>query len=177
MLLATAAVHHHLIREELRTQCGIICETGEARDVAQFALLVGYGAGAINPYLAFETIGQLVAEETFIPDDMDRDAGIQNYLKACDKGLLKTMAKMGISTLQSYKGAQIFEAVGLGGNFTSECRKRRVIDRSERCCRCARHLDQFDARQVLLQPTSTLGERLRMRADALDAIERPRVRQ
>ena len=121
MLLATAAVHHHLVREELRTQCGLVCETGEARDVAQFALLVGYGAGAINPYLAFETIGELVNDGTFIPEEIDFEIGVQNYLKACDKGLLKTMAKMGISTLHSYRGAQIFEAVGLDRELVAHC--------------------------------------------------------
>ena len=121
MLLATGAVHHHLVRENLRTQCGIVCETGEARDVAQFALLVGYGAGAINPYLAFETIRELVEDGTFVPGDLDFEKGIRNYLKACDKGLLKTMAKMGISTLQSYRGAQIFESVGLDRALVSEC--------------------------------------------------------
>ncbi|MCH2172407.1 glutamate synthase large subunit [Myxococcota bacterium] len=121
MLLATGAVHHHLIRENLRTQCGIVCETGDARDVAQFALLVGYGAGAINPYLAFETIGELIEEGALVPEGLDLDQGISNYLKACDKGLLKTMAKMGISTLQSYRGAQIFEAVGLDQELVDRC--------------------------------------------------------
>ena len=121
MLLATGAVHHHLVREELRTQCGIICETGEPRDVPQLALLIGYGAGAINPYLAFETIGDLIDDGTFIPEGIDLDEGIRNYLKACDKGLLKTMAKMGISTLQSYRGAQIFEAVGLDRGLVAHC--------------------------------------------------------
>ncbi|UCE85555.1 MAG: glutamate synthase large subunit [Deltaproteobacteria bacterium] len=121
MLLATGAVHHHLVREELRTQCGIVCETGEARDVPQFALLIGYGAGAINPYLAFQTIEQLVEEHAFVPESIDVDTGIRNYLKACDKGLLKTMAKMGISTLQSYRGAQIFEAIGLDRDLVARC--------------------------------------------------------
>ncbi|MEE9607689.1 MAG: glutamate synthase large subunit [Myxococcota bacterium] len=121
MLLATGAVHHHLVRRELRTQCGIVCETGEARDVSQFALLVGYGAGAINPYLAYETIRELVEEQTLVSEQIDYEQGVQNYLKACDKGLLKTMAKMGISTLQSYRGAQIFEAVGLDRDLVAEC--------------------------------------------------------
>jgi len=121
MLLATGAVHHHLVREGLRTQCGILCETGEARDVAHFALLVGFGAGAINPYLALATVQQLVQETTFVPEEIDLDAGVRNYLAACDKGLLKTMAKMGISTLQSYRGAQIFEAVGLDRELVERC--------------------------------------------------------
>src|SRR5690606_5097714 len=121
MLLATGAVHHHLVREGLRTQCGLICETGEARDVAHFALLLGYGAGAINPYLALETIGELVEDGIYVPDSLDVAKGTKNYLKACDKGLLKTMAKMGISTLQSYRGAQIFEAVGLDRELVAQC--------------------------------------------------------
>lgn len=121
MLLATGAVQHHLVREGLRTQCGIICETGEARDVSQFALLVGYGAGAINPYMAFESIAELLEERTFVSDDIDLEKAVANYLVACDKGLLKTMAKIGISTLQSYRGAQIFEAVGLDRQLVDRC--------------------------------------------------------
>ncbi len=121
MLLAVGAVHHHLVRENLRTQCGIVCETGEARDVSHFALLCGYGAGAINPYLALETIDELVEDGTFVPEDIDAEKGLANYLKASDKGLLKTMAKMGISTLQSYRGAQIFEAVGLDRGLVESC--------------------------------------------------------
>jgi len=121
MLLATGAVHHHLVREGLRTQCGILCETGEAREVTHFALLVGYGAGAINPYLAFETIADLVEEGTFVDGDMGFEKAVENYLVACDKGLKKTMAKMGISTLQSYRGAQIFEAVGIDRELVAEC--------------------------------------------------------
>jgi glutamate synthase domain-containing protein 2/glutamate synthase domain-containing protein 1/glutamate synthase domain-containing protein 3 len=121
MLLATGAVHHHLVREGLRTQCGIVCETGEARDVAQFALLVGYGAGAINPYLALETIEELIEDGIYVPAGLEPAKGVKNYLKACDKGLLKTMAKMGISTLQSYRGAQIFEAVGLDRDLVERC--------------------------------------------------------
>ena len=112
-LLATGAVHHHLIRENSRTRCGLIVETGEAREVAHFALLVGYGAGAINPYLAFETVQELVDEAAFVPAGISVDKAIANYLKAIDLGLLKIFAKMGISTLQSYRGAQIFEAIGL----------------------------------------------------------------
>jgi glutamate synthase domain-containing protein 2/glutamate synthase domain-containing protein 1/glutamate synthase domain-containing protein 3 len=121
MLLATGAVHHHLVREGLRTQCGIVCETGEARDVSMFALLLGYGAGAINPWLAFETIRELVDEAAYVPEGLGAEKAVANYRKACDKGLLKTMAKMGISTLQSYRGAQIFEAVGLDRELVARC--------------------------------------------------------
>ncbi len=112
-LLATGAVHHHLIRENSRTRCGLVVETGEAREVAHFALLIGYGAGAINPYLAFETVEDLVDDAVFVPAGLSADKAIANYLKAVDQGLLKIFAKMGISTLQSYRGAQIFEAIGL----------------------------------------------------------------
>jgi glutamate synthase domain-containing protein 2/glutamate synthase domain-containing protein 1/glutamate synthase domain-containing protein 3 len=113
VLLATSAVHHHLIREGTRTRCGLVVETGEAREVAHFALLIGYGAGAVNPYLAFETIAELIEDGAFVPKDLDLEHAIKNYLKATDKGLLKIFAKMGISTLRSYRGAQIFEAIGL----------------------------------------------------------------
>ena len=112
-LLATGAVHHHLVREETRTRCGLVVETGEAREVAHFALLIGYGAGAVNPYLAFETIAELVDDGSYVPEDLTIEKATQHYIKAVDKGLLKIFAKMGISTLQSYRGAQIFEAVGL----------------------------------------------------------------
>jgi len=121
MLLATGAVHHHLIRQALRTQCGLVCETGEAREVAQMALLIGYGASAINPYLAISTIAQLVDDGAYVPEDLDFPTAVANFVKANDKGLLKTFAKMGISTLQSYHGAQIFEAVGISGDVIERC--------------------------------------------------------
>jgi glutamate synthase domain-containing protein 2/glutamate synthase domain-containing protein 1/glutamate synthase domain-containing protein 3 len=120
-LLATGAVHHHLIREESRTRCGLIVETGEAREVAHFALLIGYGAGAINPYLAFETGLALVEEGAYVPEDLGEEQMVENYLKAIDLGLLKIFAKMGISTLQSYRGAQIYEAIGLAPEVIDRC--------------------------------------------------------
>jgi glutamate synthase domain-containing protein 2/glutamate synthase domain-containing protein 1/glutamate synthase domain-containing protein 3 len=121
MLLATGAVHHHLIRKTLRTRCGIVCETGEAREVAHMALLIGYGAAAVNPYLALSTIDEIVEEGTFAPAGLDAPTARKNFVKANDKGLLKTFAKMGISTLQSYRGAQIFEAVGLDRDLVEQC--------------------------------------------------------
>jgi len=121
MLLATGAVHHHLMRQKLRTRCGIVCEAGDAREVAQFALLIGYGAAAVNPYLAIQSIEQLVEEGTYTGTDLDPATAVKNFVKACDKGLLKTFAKMGISTLQSYRGAQIFEAVGLDRDVVERC--------------------------------------------------------
>ena len=112
-LLATAAVHHHLVREGLRTEVGIIAETGEAREVAHFALLIGYGAGTVNPYLALETLGDL-ARQRLLPTSIDDAAAEAKFIKAVEKGLLKVISKMGISTIQSYCGAQVFEAIGLG---------------------------------------------------------------
>ncbi len=109
-LLATSAVHHHLIRQGLRTSVGLVVETGEAHEVNQFATLAGYGAEAINPYLAFETIAQMVGD---LEEKISPEEAAKRYIKAIDKGLLKVMSKMGISTYQSYCGAQIFDAVGL----------------------------------------------------------------
>jgi glutamate synthase (NADPH/NADH) large chain len=111
-LLATSAVHHALLRAGLRTNTGIIVESGEPREVHHFALLCGYGANAINPYVAYETLAYLT-ENKFLPDGMDYKKVKDNFVKAVSKGLFKIFSKMGISTLQSYCGAQIFEAVGL----------------------------------------------------------------
>ncbi len=118
-LLAVAAVHHHMIRAGGRTRCGIIIETGEAFEVHHFALLLGYGASAVNPYLAFETI-----EEMHRTGQLDKGVTAEvaeyNFMKGVDKGLLKIISKMGISTIQSYIGAQIFEAVGLSEEFVAK---------------------------------------------------------
>jgi glutamate synthase (NADPH/NADH) large chain len=109
-LLATSAVHNHLIRRGLRTSVGLVVESGEPREVHHFACLAGYGAEAINPYLAFET---LLAMQDEMPPEVQPDEIVSRYIKSIDKGLLKVMSKMGISTYQSYCGAQIFDAVGL----------------------------------------------------------------
>ncbi|HUQ90394.1 MAG TPA: glutamate synthase large subunit [Bryobacteraceae bacterium] len=111
-VLALSAVHHHLIREGTRTQVALIVESGEPREVMHFALLIGYGASAINPYLAIETLENMHLQG-LLPDGMSFDAALKNFKKAVNKGLLKVFSKMGISTLQSYRGAQIFEAIGL----------------------------------------------------------------
>ncbi len=111
-LLATGAVHHHLERNGQRMRVGLIVETGEAREVHHFCLLTGYGAGAINPYVALETIDELVADKLF-PEISDEQVARDKYIKAINKGILKVMSKMGISTLRSYQGAQIFECLGL----------------------------------------------------------------
>ncbi len=116
-LLATSAVHHHLIKKGLRTSSGLIIETGEARRVHDMCLLSGYGAEAINPYLAFDTISNLFEENNF--DISIQDAHVK-YVKALNKGMLKVMSKMGISTIQSYCGAQIFDAVGLSTKLINQ---------------------------------------------------------
>ncbi len=113
-LLATSSVHYHLIRTGLRTEVGLVVETGEAREVHHFALLAGYGAEAINPYLAFDTFSALSREQ---PGTFSEEKAHKGYIKAIGKGLLKIMSKMGISTYQSYCGAQVFNAVGLSDEF------------------------------------------------------------
>ncbi|MGB7879304.1 MAG: glutamate synthase large subunit, partial [Ilumatobacteraceae bacterium] len=119
-LLLTAAVHHHLVRTKQRTMAGLIVEAGDAREVHHMALLIGYGAGAINPYLAFESIEDLIAEEMHGLGGMDAHKAVKNYIKGCGKGVLKVMSKMGVSTVASYTGAQIFEAIGLGESVVDE---------------------------------------------------------
>jgi glutamate synthase (NADPH) large chain len=116
-LLACAAVHHHLIREGLRTSVGLVVESAEPREVHHFCCLAGYGAEAINPYLAFETLVEMKSE---LPQKLDDKEIIKRYIKSIDKGLLKVMSKMGISTYQSYCGAQIFDAVGLRSDFVAK---------------------------------------------------------
>jgi glutamate synthase (NADPH/NADH) large chain len=114
-LLLTAAVHNHLVRERERTRVGLVVETGDAREVHHFALLVGYGAAAVNPYLAFDSIAEMVRSGAL--EGQSEHQAIRNYVRAASKGVLKVMSKMGISTLASYTGAQVFEAVGLERGF------------------------------------------------------------
>ena len=116
-LLATAAVHHRLIRESERTRCALVVESGEPREVMHFCLLLGYGAGAVNPYLAFETLDAMATAGTV---EVDRETARRSFVAAIGKGIYKVMSKMGISTLDSYRGAQVFEAVGI---------RKDVIDR------------------------------------------------
>ncbi len=111
-LLAMTAVHNHLVREGSRTQVALIIESGEPREVMHYALLIGYGASAINPYLAIETLEDLALRER-MPAGVTFEKALYHYIKAVNKGLLKVFSKMGISTLQSYRGAQVFEAIGL----------------------------------------------------------------
>jgi glutamate synthase (ferredoxin) len=110
-LLATAGVHHHLVRDGTRTRCALVLESGDAREVHHCALLLGYGAGVVNPYLAFESIDDLLRQGLLT--GVERGTAVKNYVRALNKGILKVMSKMGISTLASYCGAQIFECIGL----------------------------------------------------------------
>ncbi|MGB8355146.1 MAG: glutamate synthase large subunit [Chthoniobacteraceae bacterium] len=110
-LLAVAGLHHHLIREGKRTRAGIVLESGEPREVHHFSLLIGYGCGAINPYLAFETLDDMIRQGTLVK--VDHKTACKNFVKAATKGVIKVASKIGISTIQSYRGAQIFECVGL----------------------------------------------------------------
>ena len=119
-LLASGAVHHHLVRNQLRTRIGIVLETGEAREVHHFCLLTGYGADAVNPYLAFEAIRE-AKDHGHLKDDYTEEKIVQTYREGVRKGMLKVMGKMGISTLASYKGAQIFEALGLSADVIDKC--------------------------------------------------------
>ncbi|HEY6186893.1 MAG TPA: glutamate synthase large subunit [Pyrinomonadaceae bacterium] len=114
-LLAVSGIHHHLIREGTRTQVGFVIESGEPREVHHFALLLGYGAAAINPYLAFDTLRDMISEGQLA--GVDASKAVANYIKAVNKGVVKVISKMGISTIQSYCGAQIFEAIGLNQDF------------------------------------------------------------
>ncbi|MFI6497634.1 glutamate synthase large subunit [Nonomuraea typhae] len=117
-LMLTGAVHHHLIQEKTRTKIGLVVETGEARECHHMALLVGYGAGVINPYLAIETVEDLVDTGVL---SLDKHKAVRNLIKAYGKGVIKVMSKMGVSTVASYTGAQIFEALGLGGEVIDSC--------------------------------------------------------
>ncbi|GAA3874265.1 glutamate synthase large subunit [Streptomyces sedi] len=115
-LLLTSTVHHHLIRTKQRTQVGLLVEAGDVREVHHVALLIGYGAAAVNPYLAMESVEDLVSRGTYLPG-LDAETAIGNLIKALGKGVLKVMSKMGISTVASYRGAQVFEAIGLDAAF------------------------------------------------------------
>jgi glutamate synthase (NADPH/NADH) large chain len=117
-LLATAGVHHHLVRQGTRTRCGLVVESGDAREVHHCALLLGYGAGVVNPYLAFESLDDMIRQRQLV--GVSHDEAVTHYIHALNKGILKVMSKMGISTLQGYCGAQIFEAVGLDRAFVDQ---------------------------------------------------------
>jgi glutamate synthase domain-containing protein 2/glutamate synthase domain-containing protein 1/glutamate synthase domain-containing protein 3 len=120
VLLAVAGLHHHLIRCGLRNRVGLAVETGEAREVNHFSLLIGYGANAVCPYGAMATVAELATQNRLGPKEISPDTAVDNYITALKKGLLKTFSRMGISTLRSYCGAQIFEAVGLAPEFVAK---------------------------------------------------------
>ena len=124
-LIATGAIHHHLVKNGLRVRAGLIIEAGDIRETHHFATLIGYGANAINPYMAFETIVSLEANK-LSPKGIDNKKAFENYIKAVNGGLLKIISKMGISTIQSYHGAQIFEAIGLSQKVIDKCFKGTV---------------------------------------------------
>ncbi|MGE0591823.1 MAG: glutamate synthase large subunit [Vicinamibacterales bacterium] len=117
-LMATSGVHHHLVREGTRTTCALVVESGDAREVHHVSLLLGYGAGVVNPYVAFETLDDMIRQGLL--KGLTHEVAVKHYVKALNKGILKVMSKMGISTLQSYCGAQIFEALGLNGRFVDK---------------------------------------------------------
>ena len=119
-LLATSGVHHHLVRERTRTRVGLVVESGEARQVHHFAMLIGYGASAINPYLAFDALDHLISEDRYGLGQVTPQQARTNFVKSVDLGLLKVLSKMGISTVMSYTGAQIFEAIGLSHELVEE---------------------------------------------------------
>ncbi len=112
-------MHNHLVKEGSRTKIALIVESGEPREVMHFALLIGYGASAVNPYLAIETLEDMV-QRGLLPPEITAEKAVKNFIKAIDKGLLKTFSKMGISTLQSYRGAQVFEAIGLNRELVQD---------------------------------------------------------
>jgi glutamate synthase (ferredoxin) len=167
-LLATAGVHHHLVREGTRTRCALVVEAGDAREVHHCALLIGYGAGAVNPYLAFETFDDMI-RQGMLPG-LTHGKAVSHYIKALNKGILKVMSKMGISTLQSYCGAQIFEAIGLSKAFVdkyftwtpSRIEGVGIEVISEEVCR--RHALAYPTRPVK-QPALDLGGEYQWRRD------------
>ncbi len=178
-LLATAAVHHHLVRNGTRTKLGIIVETGEAREVHHFALLTGYGAGAVNPYVAFETLDEMVRDGTY-PGINDAEHAQTKYIKAIKKGLLKVMSKMGISTLQSYRGAQIFEALGLSAElidhyFTGTASRIAGIDLDVIATECVMRHDRAFPKRTQPIGQLELGGNYHYRAQAERHLWNPRT--
>ncbi len=119
-------MHNHLVREGTRTQVALIIESGEPREVMHFALLIGYGASAVNPYLAIETLEDMAHARACCPKASPSRRRCKNYNKAINKGLLKVFSKMGISTLQSYRGAQVFEAIGLNKSWSTSTSPARL---------------------------------------------------
>jgi glutamate synthase (ferredoxin) len=167
-LLATAAVHHHLMRNGTRMRCGILVETGEAREVHHYCLLIGYGAGAVNPYLALDTLEHMTAAGLFAGVS-DPAVAQRNYVKAVHKGVLKVMSKMGISTLSSYHGAQIFEALGLSPEvidryFTGTASRISGIDLDVIADECRRRHEHAFPKRTEPSPLLDVGGHYQYRA-------------
>jgi glutamate synthase (NADPH/NADH) large chain len=167
-LLAMGAVHHHLMRNGTRMRVGIIVETGEAREVHHFCLLAAYGAGAVNPYVALETIDAMASDGSY-GALKDGETAKKKYIKAINKGLLKVMSKMGISTLQSYQGAQIFEAIGLSADvidryFTGTASRMSGIDLDVIAEECRRRHEKAFPKITSAKPSLDLGGQYHYRA-------------
>ena len=143
-LLLTGAVHHHLVREKTRTQVGLLVEAGDVREVHHVALLVGYGAAAVNPYLAMESVEDLAREGYYVK--VEPEQAVANLIKALGKGVLKVMSKMGVSTVASYTGAQIFEAVGLSQALVDQLLHRHHVQARRRRARHDRRGGRAPAR-------------------------------
>jgi glutamate synthase (ferredoxin) len=177
-LLALGAVHNHLTRNGTRMRVGLLLETGEAREVHHFCLLLGFGAGAVNPYVALDTIGSLVAEGVL--GETSVEAATARYIKAVNKGVLKVMSKMGISTLQSYQGAQMFEALGLSRDFieryfTGTVSRLDGIDLEELAEECRRRHQAAFPKRVRPAPVLPSGGELVYRANGERHLWNPRV--
>ncbi len=170
-LLALTAVHNHLVREATRTQVALIVESGEPREVMHFALLIGYGASAVNPYLAIETIEEL-HRRGMLPSDITAAAALKNYKKAINKGLLKVFSKMGISTLQSYHGAQVFEAIGL-----EQVADREILHRNALAHRRHRAGRARAGSRDQAPPLAAAGDRIRPGAGLRRPLRVPRRRR
>jgi glutamate synthase (ferredoxin) len=177
-LLATAGLHHHLVRSGKRTRVSILVESGEPREVHHFAVLLGYGANAINPYLAFESIGDMI-RQGLLPG-IEYKAAVKNYVKAAVKGVVKTMAKMGISTVQSYRGAQIFECLGLASSvvdkyFTATPSRIEGADMAAIAQELVqRHTRAFPDREVQV-PTLDVGGEYQWRIDGEPHLFNPQT--
>ena len=143
-LLACSGLHHEMVRRGLRARAGLVIECGDAREVHHFALLLGYGAGTINPYVAFETLDDMIRQGMI--KGIDHDEAVYRYRKAIKKGVVKVMSKMGISTIQCYRGGQIFEAIGLNEDFV-----RRYFDKTAIADR--RRRDRRDRRGDAVPPS------------------------
>ncbi|MBI9106228.1 MAG: glutamate synthase large subunit [Spirochaetales bacterium] len=177
-LLAVSAVHHALVDARLRQVAGLFIETGEARDVMHIALLLGYGASAINPYLVFESLKSL-REEGAIEQNLKLETAAENYIEACKEGILKVMSKMGVSTLRSYRGSQLFEAVGLNNGFidsyfagTSSRIGGIGLEKIARDCR-VRHESAFNPKSAVEEKKIPTGGRLHFRKKAAKHLMTP----